>query len=122
MVAHPSVATGWGNTVLKYAFCAMSVTGKALITGGAGFIGSHLAELLLSDGREIWALDDLSTGSIQNVEHLREAARTLAKYHRIVASFGLLPPRSREPFLSETLRGRKHQHQSPARNPARHKG
>jgi homoserine kinase type II len=41
-----------------------------------------------------------------NVEHLREAARTLAKYHRIVASFGLLPPPSREPFLSETLRER----------------
>jgi homoserine kinase type II len=42
----------------------------------------------------------------ENVEHLREAARTLAKYHRIVASFGLLPPRLREPFLSETLRER----------------
>ena len=46
--------------------------GKALITGGAGFIGSHLAELLLADGWEIWALDDLSTGSLANVEHLRE--------------------------------------------------
>src|SRR3712207_934973 len=42
----------------------------------------------------------------ENVEHLREAARTLAKYHRIVASFGSPPPRSREPFLSETLRER----------------
>jgi len=41
-----------------------------------------------------------------NVEHLREAARTLAKYHWIVASFGLSPPRLREPFLSETLRER----------------
>jgi homoserine kinase type II len=41
-----------------------------------------------------------------NIEHLREAARTLARYHRIVASFGLSPPRSREPFLSETLRER----------------
>lgn len=41
-----------------------------------------------------------------NVEHLQEAARTLAKYHRIVASFGSPPPRSREPFLSETLRER----------------
>jgi UDP-glucose 4-epimerase len=45
---------------------------KALITGGAGFIGSHLAELLLDDGWEVFALDDLSTGSIQNVAHLRE--------------------------------------------------
>ena len=45
---------------------------KALITGGAGFIGSHLAELLLAHGWEVWALDDLSTGSLANVEHLRE--------------------------------------------------
>ncbi|MGI8421020.1 MAG: GDP-mannose 4,6-dehydratase [Gaiellaceae bacterium] len=43
---------------------------KALITGGAGFIGSHLTELLLGDGWEVYALDDLSTGSRKNVEHL----------------------------------------------------
>jgi homoserine kinase type II len=42
----------------------------------------------------------------ENVEHLREAARTLAKYHRIVASFGSPPPRLREPILSKTLRER----------------
>jgi nucleoside-diphosphate-sugar epimerase len=47
------------------------VAGKALITGGAGFIGSHLSEMLLDDGWEVWALDDLSTGSLDNVEHLR---------------------------------------------------
>src|ERR671936_2908127 len=45
---------------------------KALITGGAGFIGSHLAELLLDDGWEIFALDDLSTGSIRNIAALKE--------------------------------------------------
>ena len=45
---------------------------KALITGGAGFIGSHLAELLLEQGWEVWALDDLSTGVNRNVEALRE--------------------------------------------------
>jgi UDP-glucose 4-epimerase len=43
---------------------------KALVTGGAGFIGSHLAGFLLADGWEVYALDDLSTGSIDNVEHL----------------------------------------------------
>jgi nucleoside-diphosphate-sugar epimerase len=44
---------------------------RALITGGAGFIGSHLAEALLDRGHEALALDDLSTGSIRNIEHLK---------------------------------------------------
>jgi UDP-glucose 4-epimerase len=48
------------------------VEGKALVTGGAGFIGSYLSELLLDDGFEVWALDDLSTGSLANVAHLRD--------------------------------------------------
>jgi len=51
---------------------AQAETQKALITGGAGFIGSHLAELLLDSGVEVWALDELSTGSLENVAHLRE--------------------------------------------------
>ena len=43
---------------------------RYLITGGAGFIGSHLADALLARGDEVVALDDLSTGSIDNVQHL----------------------------------------------------
>jgi len=55
---------------------------KALITGGAGFIGSHLAELLLADGDEVYVLDDLSTGSLENIEHLRSNPR----FHIVVDS------------------------------------
>lgn len=44
--------------------------GKALVTGGAGFIGSHLSERLLDSGWEVFALDDLSTSTHENVAHL----------------------------------------------------
>jgi UDP-glucose 4-epimerase len=44
---------------------------RALITGGAGFIGSHLSEKLLERGDEVLVLDNLSTGSIENIAHLK---------------------------------------------------
>jgi UDP-glucose 4-epimerase len=47
---------------------------RALITGGAGFIGSHLSEALLDRGSEVLILDDLSTGSIDNIAHLKGRA------------------------------------------------
>jgi len=47
---------------------------RCLITGGAGFVGSHLAEELLQGGHEVLIVDDLSTGSIENIEHLRSKA------------------------------------------------
>ena len=40
---------------------------RVLVTGGAGFIGSHLTEALLDRGHEVWALDDLSTGRLENL-------------------------------------------------------
>jgi UDP-glucose 4-epimerase len=48
---------------------------KALITGGAGFVGSHLAEALLARGDEVFVLDNLSTGSIENIEPLKPNPR-----------------------------------------------
>jgi UDP-glucose 4-epimerase len=44
---------------------------RHLITGGAGFIGSHLADALLKRGDEVFVLDDLSTGSVENIRHLK---------------------------------------------------
>jgi len=48
---------------------------RVLITGGAGFIGSHLADELLQQGHMVHAFDNLSTGSIDNLEHLRAHPR-----------------------------------------------
>lgn len=44
---------------------------RYLITGGSGFIGGHLSEELLRRGHEVYVIDDLSTGSIHNIEHLK---------------------------------------------------
>jgi UDP-glucose 4-epimerase len=44
---------------------------RVLITGGAGFIGSHLSDAYVARGDEVYILDDLSTGSIENINHLR---------------------------------------------------
>ncbi len=48
------------------------MTTKALITGGAGFIGSHLAEQLLDRGQEVTIIDNLSTGQFENIAHLEK--------------------------------------------------
>jgi UDP-glucose 4-epimerase len=48
---------------------------RYLITGGAGFIGSHLSEALIARGEEVFVLDDLSTGSVENIRHLKSNKR-----------------------------------------------
>ena len=45
---------------------------KVLVTGGAGFIGSHIADAYLERGDRVWVLDDLSTGRIDNVPRAAE--------------------------------------------------
>ncbi|MDD3536067.1 MAG: SDR family NAD(P)-dependent oxidoreductase [Candidatus Cloacimonetes bacterium] len=55
---------------------------KILITGGAGFIGSHLAERLLSEGNEVYAVDNLSTGKLENIESFKNHP----KFHFVIGS------------------------------------
>jgi len=47
---------------------------RSVVTGGAGFLGSHLCERLLAEGHEVVVLDNLDTGSLQNIEHIRDEA------------------------------------------------
>jgi UDP-glucose 4-epimerase len=56
--------------------------GRILVTGGAGFIGSRLCALLIDEGREVFCLDDLSTGSVENVTELEAHPR----FHLVVDS------------------------------------
>ena len=58
-----------------------------LITGGAGFVGSHLAEELLRGGHDVSIIDDLSTGSIHNIAHLK----TFDRFHYRIESCANIP-------------------------------
>ncbi len=56
---------------------------RTLITGGAGFVGSHLCERFLAEGHEVICMDNLITGSVANVEHLLESDRFLFVKHDV---------------------------------------
>ena len=60
---------------------------KALVTGGAGFLGSHLSRRLLDDGYEVTAVDNLYTGSMKNIDRLLENPRFSFLQHDIVRPF-----------------------------------
>ena len=66
---------------------------RVLITGGAGFVGSHLSEALLQRGDEVFVLDNLSTGSIDNIAHLKADPR----FHYTIDSV------TNEPLLAEMI-------------------
>lgn len=66
---------------------------RVLITGGAGFVGSHLAEALLQRGDDVFVLDNLSTGSIDNIAHLKKHAR----FHYTIDTI------TNEPLLAEMI-------------------
>ena len=66
---------------------------RVLITGGAGFVGSHLSEALLERGDEVFIIDNLSTGSMENVVHLK----THARFHYTIDTV------ANEPVLAELI-------------------
>jgi UDP-glucose 4-epimerase len=66
---------------------------RSLITGGAGFVGSHLADELLQRGQEVFVIDDLSTGHIDNIEPLKRDP----KFHYVIGSV------HNEPILAELV-------------------
>ena len=52
---------------------------RSLVTGGAGFIGSHLCEALLKEGQEVICVDNLGSGSFENVRHLTKNKKVYMK-------------------------------------------
>jgi hypothetical protein len=71
---HSRGATGSsqvGATARFWSVERLRILMRYLITGGAGFIGSHLSDVLLDRGHRVHILDDLSTGTMDNIRHLK---------------------------------------------------
>ena len=52
-----------------------------IVTGGAGFLGSHLSDHLLASGHRVICVDNLDTGSLQNIHHIRDESEAIAHIH-----------------------------------------
>jgi len=84
---------------------------KILVTGGAGFLGSHLCERLLSNGHEVVALDNLVTGSKSNIEHLLSNTKfefirhdvTFPIYLEVEGIYNLACPASPKKYQSDPV-------------------
>jgi dTDP-glucose 4,6-dehydratase len=65
----------------------MRMVSTAVVSGGAGFLGSHLCDHLLAKGHRVICVDNLDTGSLQNIEHLRNGEDFLFVNHDVTAPF-----------------------------------
>src|SRR5215212_10329270 len=65
----------------------MGMVSTAVVSGGAGFLGSHLCDHLLAKGHRVICIDNLDTGSLQNVEHLRNGEDFLFVTHDVTEPF-----------------------------------
>ena len=79
--AHPAAGTFEFNRI------KLDQNMRILITGAAGFLGSHLADALLAEGNAIVGVDNLSTGSLENLKHLKNESRFEFREHDICTPF-----------------------------------
>jgi dTDP-glucose 4,6-dehydratase len=64
----------------------------SVVTGGAGFVGSHLCDFLLAKGHRVFCVDNLDTGSLQNIEHIEEGEEFVFLNHDLTEPFFLEEP------------------------------
>ena len=67
----------------------MGMVSTAVVSGGAGFLGSHLCDFLLGKGHRVICIDNLDTGSLQNIEHLKNGEEFLFENHDVTEPFFL---------------------------------